>query len=69
MLKFRDLDGLTFEEYECVDFWMPVLSMIPHSQDEDDSGRVGSIKKEHNGEHWMPVLRGITLELIRRYEF
>ena len=69
MLKFRNLDGLTFELYECVDFWMPVVSMLPHScsQDSNVQGRIGWIEKENNGDYWMEVLRGVALELIRRY--
>ena len=29
--------------------------------------KVGWIRREHNGEYWIPVLRGIALELVRRY--
>ena len=67
ILKFRDHDGLTFGVYECVDFWMPVVSMVPHLQNSDAPGRVGWIKKEAHGDYWMGVLRGIALELIRQY--
>lgn len=43
--------------------------MLPHSslQDSDVQGHIGWITKENNGDYWMEVLRGVALELIRRY--
>ena len=68
MLKFRDHDGLTFKVYECADFRTPVVSTAPHFQDREAPGRVGWIQKGKQGGYWMGVLRGVALELIRRYE-
>ena len=46
ILKFRDYDGLTFGIHQWVDFWMPVVSMVPHLQNSDAPGWAGWIKKE-----------------------